>query len=120
MTDFHDAARVHVEKLLAPDEVLEGICGAKEVTLFRSNLVALVVTDRRLIVLPLDKDFEPNGMPLLLLREDVEPVAHGTIGPDGCTLRTRRAHRLKLALSDDEGEAQAEGAVALRRFLGHP
>jgi hypothetical protein len=59
--DFHTRVRPRVEQLLAPGESLEGVCAATQQSTFRGGMVALAVTDRRLLVQPLDRRAQPKG-----------------------------------------------------------
>lgn len=59
--DFHTQVRSRVEQLLGPGENLEGVCAATQQSSFRGGMVALAVTDRRLLVQPLDRHAEPKG-----------------------------------------------------------
>jgi hypothetical protein len=60
--DFHTQVRPRVEQLLAPGERLEGVCAATQQSTFRGSMVApLAVTDRRLLVQPLDRHAQPKG-----------------------------------------------------------
>ena len=59
--DFHTQVRPRVEQLLASGESLEGVCAATQQSTFRGGMVALAVTDRRLLVQPLDRHAQPKG-----------------------------------------------------------
>ena len=59
--DFHTQVRPRVEQLLAPGESLEGVCAATQQSALRGGMVALAVTDRRLLVQPLDRHAQPKG-----------------------------------------------------------
>jgi hypothetical protein len=59
--DFHTQVCPRVEQLLAPGESLEGVCAATQQSTFRGGMVALAVTDRRLLVQPLDSRAQPKG-----------------------------------------------------------
>jgi hypothetical protein len=59
--DFHTQVRPRVEQLLAPGESLEGVCAATQQSAFHGGMVALAVTDRRLLVQPLDRRAWPKG-----------------------------------------------------------
>jgi hypothetical protein len=59
--DFHTQVRPRVEQLLAPGESLEGVCAATQQSAFRGGMVALAVTDRRLVVQPLDRHAQLKG-----------------------------------------------------------
>jgi hypothetical protein len=59
--DFHTKVRPHLEQLLEPGETLEDFCAATQQSAFRGGMVALAVTDRRLVVQPLDRRATPKG-----------------------------------------------------------
>jgi hypothetical protein len=59
--DFHTQVRPRLEQLLAPGEHLEGFCAATQQSAFRGSVVALAVTDRRILVQPLDRRSQPKG-----------------------------------------------------------
>jgi hypothetical protein len=48
--DFHTQVGPRLEPLLAPGETLEGLCAPTQQSAFRGCMVALAVTDRRLVV----------------------------------------------------------------------
>ncbi len=59
--DFHAKVRPQLQHLLQPGETIEGFCAATQQSAFRGGMVALVVTDRRLLVQPLDRHAAPKG-----------------------------------------------------------
>jgi hypothetical protein len=59
--DFHSQVRPRVELLLAPGESLEGVCAATQQSTFRGRMVVLAVTNRRVLVQPLDRHAQPKG-----------------------------------------------------------
>jgi hypothetical protein len=63
--DFHTQVGPRLEELLAPGETLEGLCAATRQSAFRGGMAALAVTDRRLVVQPLDRHAQPKGDGLL-------------------------------------------------------
>lgn len=71
MTELATTLRARVEPLLEAGEELLGTCLATEQTLFSGHPTAVGVTQRRLLLQPLDRKFEPRGEPLLLRHEDV-------------------------------------------------
>lgn len=84
MSKFHDKARPHVEAVLEPDEELRGFVAATQQSLFKGRLVALGVTDRRLIVVPLNRRIEPDGDPISITPERIatpRPAAREAAGP---------------------------------------
>jgi hypothetical protein len=124
--------------LLEPGEELRGACVATQQSMFRGRMVALVVTDRRLVVQGMSRRFEPDGEPLSLPPERIADArAEGGGGGwmeldaavmDGVSvalkIRTTDGEKLKLMLMRGEGplgggEAQREGARALGAWFGN-
>lgn len=137
MSKFHDKARPHVEAVLEPDEELRGFVAATQQSLFKGRLVALGVTDRRLIVVPLNRRIEPDGDPISITPERIADAKAGGAGggwaEPGSAIMDKAAAELKLKTTDGEklklmmmrgtgpgplgelggGEAQADGMTAL-------
>ena len=125
--------------LVEPGEELRGACVATESSLFKGRMVAIVVTDRRLVVQALTRRFEANGPPLSLPPERIaEAQAEGGGGgwaevgsalmdELAVTLKIRTAggEKLKLQVMRAEGplsglgggEAQRQGVEALGRWF---
>lgn len=62
MADFDSTLRPYLEEALEPGEELGGICAASQQKgLFKGGAVALGVTDRRLIIQPLNRRGKPDG-----------------------------------------------------------
>jgi hypothetical protein len=121
--------------LLEPGEELRGACVATQSSLFRGRMVALVVTDRRLIVQGMSRRFEPDGEPLSLPPESIADArAEGGGGgwmdlgaammdkaSVALKIRTAEGEKLKLLLMRAEGplgglgggETQRRGVEAL-------
>ena len=77
MSEFHDRVRPQLESLLEPGEELRGFVAATQQSTFKGRLVALAATDRRLIVLPLDRKIEPKGEPISITPEQVADAKAG-------------------------------------------
>ena len=69
MAKFYEMSRPHLEALLEPGEELRGFVAATQQSTFKGRLVALAATDRRLIVLPLNRKIEPGGDPISITPE---------------------------------------------------
>ncbi|MGZ8666625.1 MAG: hypothetical protein ACXWZM_05895 [Solirubrobacterales bacterium] len=69
--DFDSVARPHLESLLEPGEVLQGVIAANRQKAFSGRLHAIGVTDRRLILQPVDRRIEPDGEPVSLGAEQI-------------------------------------------------
>jgi len=126
-----------LEARLESGEELRGVCiASQQKGLFRGGAVALGITDRRLLVQPLDRRGEPDGEPLPLLPEQIAsakagPAGGGWVNVDTAILdhaavrlriRTTDGDQLKLMLMRGEGrmlgklgggEAQRQGLDAL-------
>ena len=61
-----------MEVLLEPGEQLQGICAANQSSTFKGKLIGLAVTDRRLILLPLNRKIEADGEIASILPQDIE------------------------------------------------
>jgi hypothetical protein len=139
MADFTAEMRPHLEDALEPGEALEGVCAAAQQSAFKGRALALGVTDRRLLLLPLDRRGRPTGevIPLRpdeIAAADAEGAGGGwaSVGPAimdsaAITLRLRTAggDKYKLNLMRGTGilgklgggEGQREGIEALGRWF---
>jgi hypothetical protein len=59
--EFDSACRPVLEALLEPGETLQGVIAATRQKAFSGGLYGIGVTDRRLILQPLDRRIEPSG-----------------------------------------------------------
>ncbi len=59
--DFATLVRPHLEAQLQPGEALQGVIAANQRTTLSGRLVALAVTDRRLLLQPVDRKAQPKG-----------------------------------------------------------
>ena len=107
--DFHTQVRPRLDPLLAPGERLEGVCAATQQSAFRGGMVALAVTDRRLLVQPLDRRAQPKGDPVSITPGEL--AALDAVGMSGewyaqpsllentaLTVRIKTTHGQKLKL----------------------
>ena len=123
MSEFDRRARPHLEALLEPGERVLGLLAATQQSLFKGRLVAVGVTDRRLVVQGLDRHIEPKGDPLSLgpgdvARAKVQGVSGGWWTPTSAVmdsaaarvdLRTAEGRQLKLMLMRGEGPGPLAG-----------
>jgi hypothetical protein len=105
--DFDSKLRPHLETLLEPGEMLEGICAASQQQgLFKGRGVALGITEGRLIVQGLDRRGDPDGEPLSLTPQDIsEAKAEGAGGgwaEIGAALMDKHAVKLRLRTASGE------------------
>lgn len=129
-----------VESVLAPDERSLGCCVATQQSLFKGRMVAIVVTEKRLVVQAMSRRFEPDGEPLSLPPERIaEAKVEGGGGgwPEvGAAIMDQASAALKLRTTDGEkvkllmmrgdgplgglggGETQREGVRALGEWFG--
>jgi hypothetical protein len=137
--DVDSKYRPHLARLLEPGEQLRGLCIATQQSTFKGRAVALGVTDRRLLLQPLDRRGDPKGDPESLPPErigsaEAEGAGGGwaNVGPailDGAAvtlkLRTTDGQKLKLMMMRGTGalgrlgggEAQRDGLSALGRWF---
>ena len=59
--DFREKHEPRLQGLLDRGEQLRGICAATQQSTFKGRAVAIGVTDRRLLLQPLDRRGEPSG-----------------------------------------------------------
>ena len=137
MTDFDAKHRPTLERSLAPGEALEGVCAASQQQgLFKGRAVAIGVTDRRLILQPLDRRGDAAGEPGSITPADLaDASADGVSGgwPNlaaaladrmavKLTIRTTSGEKLKLMMMRGEGrlgggEGQQQGVAALASWF---
>jgi hypothetical protein len=140
MVDFEAKHRPRIEALLDPGEELRGICAVNHrQSAFKGRLVALGVTDRRLLLQPLDRRGDPAGAAESILPEQVASAKAGGAGGGWPTpgaaiadhsavsvkLRTTDGRKLKLMMMHGEGvfgglgggESQREGVSALGEWF---
>ena len=141
MTEFAAKHRPRLAGALEDGEELRGVCAANhQQSAFKGRAVALGVTDRRLLIQPLDRRGEPAGDPESIFPEQVASAEAGGAGGGWPSLeaaiadhsavqlklRTTDGRKLKLMLMRGEGlllgrlgggEAQREGVAALARWF---
>ena len=129
-----------LDSWLDEGEQLEGVCMASQQSVFRGRSVALGVTERRLLVQPLDRRGNPAGHPLSLTPQRIAEVKAGGAGEGwisvGNVILDQTAARLDLKTTDGQklrlmmmhggeglmgklggGEAQSEGLKALGEWF---
>jgi hypothetical protein len=130
--EFADMARPGLIALLEPGEALLGIAAATHRRTFTGELYALGVTDRRLLLQPVDRKAKPKGAlrvvtPETLVSADVDGAGHGwwtapaailDAAAIALTLQTTDGEKLKLTMMKGGGglaggPGQAEGVQAL-------
>lgn len=72
--------RPHLEGALDPGETLAGVCAAAQQSTFRGRSIALGVTDRRLLLAPLDRRGRPAGEIVSIRPEEVAQAKAGGAG----------------------------------------
>lgn len=141
MADLDSKYRPPLESRLEPGESLQGICVASQQKgLFKGGAVALGVTDRRLLVQPLDRRGEPDGSAQSVAPEQIASAKAGGAGGGWWTvttgildhaavrveIRTTGGDKLKLMLMRGEGkilgglgggEPQRRGTEALAEWF---
>lgn len=139
MADLDDKLRPVAESLLGPGEELLGCCVATQSSLFKGRMVAIVVTDDRLVVQGMTRKLEPDGEPISLPPERIaEAQAEGGGGgwinvgaaildtaSVALKLRTNDGEKLKLLMMHGEGplgglgggETQRQGVQALGEWF---
>jgi hypothetical protein len=81
MSEFQDRVQPQVEGLLEPGEQLLGICAATRTSAFKGKLIGLAVTDRRLMLMPLNPKIEADrDVASILPEEIVSSEAEGVSG----------------------------------------
>jgi hypothetical protein len=110
--DFAEVHADHLQGLLEADEQLRGVAAATQQSAFSGRAVAIAVTDRRLLVQPLDRRGRAKGDALSLPPEAIASAQAGGAGGGWATvgmaildhaattlqLRTTGGDKLKLTL----------------------
>jgi hypothetical protein len=96
-----------LEALLAPAEELRGICVAsRQQGMFKGGTVALGITDRRLIIQPLNRRGDPEDEAESISTEQVASAKAGGAGGGWWTVETgildHAAVRLEIRTTDGE------------------
>jgi hypothetical protein len=71
MADFASVMRPHLEDALDSDKTLEGVCAAAQQSAFKGRSLALGVTDRRLLLIPLDRRGRPTDEVISIRPEEI-------------------------------------------------
>jgi hypothetical protein len=140
--DFDAKHQSHLQELLEPGEELRGICAAsRQQGPFKGGAVALGVTDRRLLIQPLDRRGEVSGDVISIAPEQIASAKAGGAGGGWATpeaaIADHVAVRLRLKTTDGEkvnlmlmrgegrvlgklggGEGQQKGMAALAEWFG--
>lgn len=136
--DHHAATRVGA---LDPGETLEGaLFASRQISAFKGDSVVLGVTDRRLLIQPLDRRGQAKGERISILPEDIRDIDGRPAGGGWMTLEAsimdQHAVRLRIDTTDGQkqklmlmrgggglfgklggGEAQQRGVEALGQWL---
>ena len=139
MADIESKYRAHLEAQAG--EELRGLCiASRQKGMFKGGAAVIGVTDRRLLVQPLDRRGEPDGAAQTIAPEQVAsakagPAGGGWFNVDAVVLdhaavrleiKTTDGDKLKLMLMRGEGkllgklgggETQREGVQALGRWF---
>lgn len=134
--DFATAVRPLFEAQLEQDETLRGIAAATHQKTFSGSLYGVGITDRRLLLQPLDRKLQPKGACVFVTRDDAADAEldgagggwwtapEAVLDATALTLKLTKAggERLKLMMmrggsSLFGGAQQAEGVVALAEWL---
>lgn len=119
MPDLETELQPLAESLIDPGETVLGACVASQQSRFKGWMVAVVVTEDRLIIQRLgkSKSLEPDGPPLVLTGDDIESARAGAGGAWGAAptssimdaasvqlkLKTTSGEKLKLMMMSGEG-----------------
>lgn len=140
MTDFAAKHGAQLSDHLDAGERLDGVVAAnQQLSTFSGRAVAIGVTDRRLLIQPLDRRGEAKGEPISISPGDLVGADGGPAGGGWPTLgsivldhaavrlklRTADGQKLKLMLMSGSGvlgslgggESQSAGAEALGHWL---
>ncbi len=137
--DLETRLRPALEPQLEPGETLRGICVATQQSTFKGRMVAIGVSDQRLLIQPLNRKLEPSEPATSLAPEQIaEAKASGAGGGwatvtaavmDGTAvtlrLKTTGGEKLKLTMMHGTGalgklgggESQRRGIEALAAWL---
>jgi hypothetical protein len=134
--DFAVRVRPELEARLEPGEMLSGVAAATQQKTLSGSLSAVGVTDRRLLLQPLDRHAEPKGELVSVTPGDLESFRLDGAGDGWLTapsavldatalkldLRTTSRERFKLMMMRGGGfpfggESQKDGVLALATWL---
>jgi hypothetical protein len=126
--EFATLARAHLEAALEPGEQLWGVIAANRAKTFSGALYAIGVTDRRLLLQPLDRRIQPKGELEALGPDRIASMRVSGAGDGWWTateaildyaaitlrLETRDGEKYKLMLMRiGSGDSQRQGVAAL-------
>jgi len=139
MAEFASVLRPHLEAALDSGETVEGVCAAAQQSAFKGRSLALGVTDRQLLLAPLDRRGRPTGEIISILPEQIASAkaqsAGGGWASIGPAIMDSGAVTLQLRTTDGEkyklnmmrgtgifgklggGEGQRQGIEALGRWF---
>jgi hypothetical protein len=141
VADLDSKYRPVLEAQLESGEELSGLCVAsQQKSMFKGGAVVLGVTDRHLLVQPLDRRGEPDGRVQAITKEQVASAKAGPAGGEWFNvdamvldhaavrlqIQTTDGEKLKLMLMRGEekllgklggGEAQGQGLDALAEWF---
>lgn len=138
--DFGGLVRPIIETRLAPGEPLKGIAAAVQQKLFSGQMIAIGVTDLRLVIQAVDRHTKAKGEPLILTHKTLDSVelvgaADGwwtapmaLLNANALTLklRMRDGQKMKLMLmkggaglmgSMSGGTSQEHGVLAIAEWI---
>ena len=122
MSGLGDRLEPLARSLLEPGEVLRGCCVATQQSVLSGRMVAIVITDDRLIVQGLNRRFEPAGDPLSLPPPTTRASAMRDGGSGwatvGALILDAVSHRLVLRTTD--GAKLALTMMSAEGFLSGP
>jgi hypothetical protein len=140
MGELADKLNAAIEPALEPGEQLRGLCVATQQSMFKGRMVAIGVTESRLVIQGVNRKWEPDGEPISLPPERIaEADAEGAGGgwaDLSSAVMDKAAVTLKLKTVDGEklkltmmrgtgplgglggGEVQREGIEALGAWFG--
>jgi hypothetical protein len=142
--DFSALVRPIIEQHLAPGEPLKGIAASVQQKMFSSQMIAIGVTDVRLVIQAVDRHTRAKGEPIILTHKTIESVDLLGAGDGWRTkpmaLLNAKALTLKVRLRDGQqmklmlmrggaglmgsmsgGASQEQGVLALAEWVrdGH-
>ena len=137
--DFAEIVRPQLESRLEAGEVLRGVIAATHQKTFSGGLFAIGVTDRRLLLQPLDRRIQPKGDPTSITPAELASAEIDGAGGDwwtapaaildatalALTIRTVDGEKVKLTMMKGTGvlgglgggEAQRDGVLALAEWM---
>jgi hypothetical protein len=141
MPDLDAKYRPHLESQLAGGEELRGLCVAsQQKSMFKGGAVAIGVTEKRLLIQPLDRRGDPDGPAESVMPEQIASAKAGGAGGGWWSVTTgildHAAVRLEIKKADGEklkvmlmrgegkllgklggGDAQRQGLDALAEWF---